>query len=150
HLRQQELAVQEMCRVLRDQGKLLLELYNHWNPKTIYKYIRMSPRLRKICNAPFKLLFRSMSPFDDWGLTYDCYNGWFQVRRWLGRANMYGICGRGVGFGYHKYFCEPFYVFAILERRVPGLLQKYLNACLALEGRLGRWPPFRYTLGKFV
>ena len=150
HLREQELAVQELCRVLRDQGNLLLELYNHWNPKTVYKFIRMSPILRKICNAPFKLLFRSLSPFDDWGLGYDNYNGWFQVKGWMQRANMHGIRGRGVGFGIHKYFFEPFQIFAVAGKWMPRLLQKYFDLCLATEGVIGRWPPWRYTLEKFT
>jgi SAM-dependent methyltransferase len=150
HLHQQEQAVRELCRVLKDKGNLLLELYNHWNPKTLYKAIRMSPRLRKVLNAPFQLLFRSMSPFKDWGFSYDKYNSWFQVRRWLGRAGMHDLRGQGVGFGYHRYFCEPFYVFALVSKKAPRLLQKYFDLCMVLERRIGHWPPFRYTLERFV
>jgi hypothetical protein len=51
-----------------------------WNPKTLYEQVRMSP-IRKVFDAPFRLLFRSMSPFDDWGLDYDNYNRWFETRR---------------------------------------------------------------------
>ena len=59
---------------------MILELYNTWNPKTLYEQVRMSP-IRKVFDAPFRLLFRSMSPFDDWGLDYDNYNRWFETRR---------------------------------------------------------------------
>ena len=83
HLHQQEAAVLEMSRVTREHGNVILELYNTWNLKTIYKEIRMSPRLRKALNAPFRLVFRSMSPFGDWNLDYDNYNSWFEVKPWL-------------------------------------------------------------------
>lgn len=150
HLREQERGVRELCRVLQDKGDLILELYNQWNLKTIYKEICMRPKLRKVLNAPFALVFRSMRPFRDWVLTYDKYNSWFQVRRWLRHAGMHGIRGRGVGFGYHHYLLEPFYILAVMTKKMPGVLQKYFNAVLAVEKRLGPWPPFRYTMEKFV
>ncbi len=150
HLIAQREAVHEMCRVVDKRGLIVLELYNTWNPKTVYKNIRMSPRLRKVLNAPFRLVFRSMSPFDEWGLTYDRYNGWFQVKRWLREAGMRDFRGRGVGFGYHKYFFAPFYIFAVLEKHAPNFFQRYLNTVLWVEQRIGPRIPFRYIMEKFV
>ena len=149
HLVCQRQAVYEMCRVARKQGMVVMELYNAWNPKTIYKNIRMS-RYRKILNAPFRLIFRSMSPFDEWGLTYDRYNNWFETKRWLRERQMSDFRGRGVGFGYHKYLLEPFYIMAVLEKHAPRLLQRYFDACLWIEQRIGPLIPFRYTMEKFV
>jgi ubiquinone/menaquinone biosynthesis C-methylase UbiE/uncharacterized protein YbaR (Trm112 family) len=149
HLRQQELAVQEVCRVVRRDGDVILELYNTLNLKTIYKNIRMS-RYAVYLNAPFRWVFRSMSPFAAWGLEYDKYNNWFQVRRWLAARGMAEVTGRGVGFGYHKYFFQPFYVSAVFAQKAPGLFKRYLDACSAFEKRWGASIPFRWTLEKFV
>ena len=41
HLKAQREGVLEICRVIRQGGGVVLELYNEWNPKTIYKNIRM-------------------------------------------------------------------------------------------------------------
>ena len=149
HLKAQREGVLEICRVIRQGGGVVLELYNEWNPKTIYKNIRMSP-YRKMFNFPFRLLFKSMSPFGDWGLAYDQYNGWFQTKGWLREGGMDGFSGRGVGFGYHKYLFEPFYINAILEKRYPDLLGRYYDICLSVETWIGPVIPFRYTLEKFV
>lgn len=149
HLREQERAVAEMARVLAADGDLLLELYNTWNPKTLYKALRMSP-LAPLFNAPFRLLFRSMSPFAPWGLAYDRYTSWPQARRWLVRAGVGELQGRGVGFGYHKYLFQPFYLDAELAKRAPAALKRYYDACFRLERRLGGHAPFRYLWEKFV
>ena len=150
HLHQQEAAVLEMSRVTREYGNVILELYNTWNLKTIYKEIRMSPRLRKALNAPFRLVFRSMSPFGDWNLDYDNYNSWFEVKPWLRRANLGRLEGRGAGFGYHKYFLQPFYIEATLRHIAPNLLRRYFALCFAIEKMVGGWIPLRYFLEKIV
>jgi SAM-dependent methyltransferase len=150
HLRQQEDAVREMARVTRDKGDVILELYNTWNLKALYKQVRMTRNLRKLLNAPFRLLFRSMSPFGDWGLEYDRYNGWFQVKRWMRRAHLYGFAGRGLGFGYHHYLLQPFYLDAVWEKKAPHLRKRYYDACLHVERAIGRIVPFRYGMEKFV
>jgi uncharacterized protein YbaR (Trm112 family)/ubiquinone/menaquinone biosynthesis C-methylase UbiE len=149
HLVRQREGVHEMCRVTRKQGITILELYNTWNPKTVYKNIRMSP-YRKILNAPFRLIFRSMSPFDDWGLAYDRYNSWFEAKRWLHECGMDNFRGRGLGFGYHKYFLGPFYITSVLEKHAPRFLERYFGACLWIEQRIGPLIPFRYIMEKFV
>jgi ubiquinone/menaquinone biosynthesis C-methylase UbiE/uncharacterized protein YbaR (Trm112 family) len=149
HLRAQEKAVGELSRVTRSGGSVVLELYNKWNLKTVYKNIRMS-RLGKVLNWPFRKVFRSLSPFDDWGLTYDRYNSWLELHRWLRRCGMVRIRGRGVGFGYHKYLFDPFFIDAIMEKRAPKLLKKYYNACFSAEKLVGSWVPFVYVMEKFV
>jgi uncharacterized protein YbaR (Trm112 family) len=149
HLVEQELAVQEMCRVVRRNGDVILELYNTLNPKTLYKNIRMS-RYAKYLDAPFRWVFRSMSPFAPWGIEYDKYNDWFQVRRWLAARGMAGVTGRGTGFGYHKYLWHPFFVSPVLARMAPRLLTRYLETCVAFEQRWGASIPFRWILEKFA
>jgi SAM-dependent methyltransferase len=150
HLKQQQTAVEEMCRVTRVDGDVILELYNTWNPKTVYKNIRMSPRLRRIFNAPFRAVFRSMSPFDDWGLAYDKYNGWFQVKGWLQGANMARIRGRGVGFGFHKYLIGPFFIGAVFEKYAPNMVRRYYSAAFFAERSLGGIRPLTYWMEKFT
>jgi ubiquinone/menaquinone biosynthesis C-methylase UbiE/uncharacterized protein YbaR (Trm112 family) len=149
HLTKQQLAIQEMCRVVRRNGDVILELYNALNPKALYKAIRMSP-YAKYFNAPFRWIFHSMAPFAPWGLDYDKYNHWWQVRRWLAAQGMTRVKGRGVGFGYHKYFFHPFYVSAIFAKKSPRLLKRYLDVCSGFERRWGASIPFRWVLEKFV
>ncbi|MBF0309562.1 MAG: methyltransferase domain-containing protein [Magnetococcales bacterium] len=149
HLVEQERAVSEMARVVRPKGDLILQVYNTWNLKTIYKNIRMSP-MRKVFNWPFRKLFRSMSPFDDWGLDYDRYNSWVELSRWMGRSGLQRLSGRGVGFGYHKYFFQPFFIDAVLRNHAPNFLKGYYRFCAALERRIGSLPPFRYLLEKIA
>jgi SAM-dependent methyltransferase len=149
HLKQQEQAVQELCRVTREHGDLILELYNTWNLKTIYKEIRMS-RFRTVLNAPFTLLFRSLSPFDHWRLDYDNYNHWFEVKGWLKKSHMHRIRGRGVGFGFHKYLFDVFFINSIFEKRTPELLRRYYAACARFEKRFGATIPLRYVMEKIV
>lgn len=150
HLQRQEEAVREMCRVTRPDGDVILELYNTWNPKTLYKNIRMSPRLRKVLNAPFRIIFRSMSPFSDWGIGYDRYNSWFQVKRWLRRAGMKDVHGRGVGFGFHKYLIGPLYIDAVLNKRAPNLLRRFYQASFRAEKLIGGLRPFSWVMEKFT
>jgi hypothetical protein len=149
HLKKQEEAVSELCRITRDQGDLILELYNTWNLKTIWKEIRMS-KIRPLFNAPFKLFFRSLSPFSEWGINYDNYNHWFEVKPWLKNGRMHGLKGRGVGFGFHKYFFDAFFINGIGERHVPKLLRGYYDAAFAFEKRFGALIPLRYVMEKVV
>ena len=150
HLVRQEAAVREMCRVTRVDGNVILELYNTWNPKTLYKNIRMSPTWSRIFNAPFRLLFRSMSPFSPWGIGYDRYNDWFQVKRWMRGARMGDFRGRGVGFGFHKYLLEPLYVQAVMTKRAPALLRKFYDVSFMAEKTLGGVRPLSWVMEKFT
>jgi uncharacterized protein YbaR (Trm112 family) len=61
----QEKAVLEILRVTRDKGDAIFELYNTLNLKTIYKNIRTDLCLRRVFNASFGLLLKSMLPFAD-------------------------------------------------------------------------------------
>ncbi|MEO5367856.1 MAG: class I SAM-dependent methyltransferase, partial [Magnetococcus sp. WYHC-3] len=149
HLREQRAAVTEMARLVRPGGDLILELYNSLNLKTLYKNLRMSP-WQKVANAPFRLLFRSLSPFPPWGLDYDAYNHWWQVRGWMTAAGLAGFRGRGVGFGFHKYLFQPFFIDAQWRRRHPSSLVRWYAACESLERRIGHWPLFRHGMEKFT
>ncbi len=149
HIRAQREAVAELCRILKIGGTVVIEVYNKWNLKTIYKNIRMS-KFAKVLNKPFKLVFRSLSPFSDWGLAYDRYNSWLELRRWLKAGGADQFRGRGVGFGYHKYLFEPFYINAILDKRAPRLAERYYTMCSNVEQLIGPWVPFVFLMEKFV
>lgn len=150
HLQRQELAIREMARVAGPRGDVILELYNSWNPKTLYKSIRKNAKLGRFLDTPFKMIRSSWSPFGLHGLDYDHYNNWFEVKRWLQAAGMRVVAGHSVGFGYHKYFFQPFAIHSILKRAVPGLLKKYYDACFRVEQALGKYPLFKETWEKFV
>jgi hypothetical protein len=107
-------------------------------------------RLQPIFNAPFRLLFRSLSPFAEWGLDYDNYNHWFEVKGWLAKNHMRGLQGRGVGFGFHKYLFDTFFVNGILEKHAPDFLRKYYATAFACEKLLGSMIPLRYVMEKIV
>jgi len=149
HIRAQDVAVSEMARVTRSKGNLMVEVYNSWNLKALYKNIRMSPRLRGILNLPFRPFVKDRLPFGDWGLTYDRYNSWLELRRWLGRSGMKPNGGRGAGFGYHRYILHRSFVEMLLMRR-SRLITAYYNACFHVEKLIGGLPPFRYFLEKII
>ncbi|MEO5376205.1 MAG: methyltransferase domain-containing protein [Magnetococcus sp. DMHC-6] len=149
HIHAQQAAIQELGRVVRENGDVLLQIYNSWNPKNLYKAIRMS-RIRKVFNFPFRLLFKSMSPFDDWGISYDRYNSWWELKNWMRQSGLSQLQGRGVGFGYHKYLFQPFYIDAILSKKLPELLKAYYNRCLEWENRLGHRLFFRHSMEKIA
>ena len=150
-LTDQQKAVEQLCRVTRPGGDVILELYNTWNPKTLYRKIRLSPRLRGVLNAPFRAVFRSMSPFAEWCWSpHDTFSSWFQVKTWLRNANMRGVRGRGVGFGFHHYFFQPFYIDGFLSKRAPHFLRRYYSAAFSAERLLGGVRPFTYCMEKFT
>jgi len=62
---EQDTVVLEISRVTRNKDDAIFELYNPFNLKTIYKNIRMDLCLRRMFNAPFRLLIKSMPPFAD-------------------------------------------------------------------------------------
>lgn len=150
HLEKQREAVVEMDRVLGPGGELVLHLYNQYTTKTIAKSIRMSARWQPIFNAPFRALFRSMSPFAPWPLDYDLYNSVPQVSQWLRESGLSVVEVRGAGFGFHKWVFDAFAIAAWLERRFPGAWERYLNLSLHLQEFLGRRWPFNRVMEKFV
>ncbi|MBF0609811.1 MAG: methyltransferase domain-containing protein, partial [Magnetococcales bacterium] len=149
HLQAQQQAVQEMARVTRKGGDVLIQVYNVWNLKTFYKLLRQSP-LQPLLNAPFRLLFRSMSPFAPWELDYDRYTRWSTLANWMEEASLIPGAGRGAGFGFHKYFLVPFYLDALWKNRAPQGRATYYRHALAVEKRLAALFPFRYLLEKFT
>jgi ubiquinone/menaquinone biosynthesis C-methylase UbiE len=62
---EQEKAVLEIPRVTRDKGDAIFELYNTFNLKTICKNIPKDLCLRRVFNASFWLLLKSIPPFAD-------------------------------------------------------------------------------------
>lgn len=149
HIVDQDVAVGEMSRVARGLGDVIIEVYNRWNLKTLYKVIRMS-RLGRILDLPFGLIRKGWSPFGPWGMDYDCYNSWWELSRWLRASGMRITGGSGLGFGYHKYLLHPFYLHALALRIAPRLLQRHYELCFALEKLIGPWVPFRYGMEKIV
>ena len=149
HIKEQENAIKEMIRVTRNHGHVILEVYNKWNVKTIYKNIRMSPKLSRIFNAPFKLLFNSMSPFASWGIEYDRYNSYIEINRMF-NSSISSVECRGMGFGYHKYLFQPFYINSLMQDKIPNILSSYYNGCFKVEKVVGSLFPFKYFMEKLI
>jgi ubiquinone/menaquinone biosynthesis C-methylase UbiE/uncharacterized protein YbaR (Trm112 family) len=149
HLKEQELAVTEIARVLRPGGEVTMHCYNELSSKAVVKHVRQG-WLGRVLNAPFRALFRTLSPFAPWELAYDKYNSVPQVRRWLRRGGVRMTQVLGAGFGFNKWFMGGFLVAPWLERKRPKLLQAYLAASLRAEEAAGRIWPFNYFMEKFV
>jgi hypothetical protein len=149
HIHDQDKAVSEMCRTARSSGDIIVEVYNTWNLKTIYKAIRMS-QLGPILNKPFQWITPRWSPFGPWGLDYDRYNSWRELSRWLRASGTRVIEARGVGFGFNKYFFLPFLGDALVKRISPRMLQGYYDLCLKIEPVIGKLFPFRFLMEKLV
>ncbi|MGH7467398.1 MAG: methyltransferase domain-containing protein [Longimicrobiales bacterium] len=149
HLRQQADAVAEMARVLRPSGEMIMHCYNGVSSKGVVKRIRQT-RLAPILNAPFRAIFRSMSPFEPWGIPYDQYNSAWQVKRWLRASGTSVKMVRGASFGFNKWFLSGFMIIPWVERKNPALVKRYLNWSLRTELVLGRLWPFSHLMEKFV
>ena len=57
--------------------------------------------------------------------------------------------GRGVGFGFHKYFMDPFFVEDV-RKRTPKLLRRFYRASFGAEKALGALRPFSWAMEKFT
>jgi ubiquinone/menaquinone biosynthesis C-methylase UbiE/uncharacterized protein YbaR (Trm112 family) len=147
HLRKQFEAVSEMVRVCDSGGRVVLHLYNSLTTKNIAKTIRGS-RLQPLFNAPFRMLFRTLSPFAKWPLDYDHYNSAFEARRWLKTLGVEVEEIRGEGFGFNKWLVEDFFIAPFLQKR--GLLTRYLAASTRWENRFKGVRPAKYFMEKFV
>jgi SAM-dependent methyltransferase len=150
HIREQGQAVADMARVLAPGGEITLQCYNDLSSKGLVKRLRQSRLGSAVLNAPFRLLFRTMSPFGPWELEYDQYNTVPQVRRWLRDAGVRVTKVRGTGFGFNKWLLAGFMVAPWLEKHRPEILKRYLAVSLRAEEALGRHSPFSSVMEKFV
>jgi len=130
HLRAPEKAFSEMVRATRPAGFVGLEIYNKFNLKEVYKQIRMLPWIEKIRT---------------WGLKYDPYYSYRDIKRWC-RENFVNPAGyTGVGWGYHFYFLDLFF----FRRFAPKFLQKIVYGFSYFTGGIfGTLPFFRVTMEK--
>ena len=149
HVHDQARAVSDMVRVVRSGGELTIHCYNDLSSKGVVKRIRQS-RFAPVLNAPFRALFKSMSPFGPWELEYDQYNTVPQVSRWLRQGGARVTTVRGTGFGFNKWLIDGFMVGPWLEKHHPTILKRYLATCLRAEESVGRYAPFNRIMEKFV
>ena len=130
HLQSPEQAFSEMVRATKPSGYVALELYNKFNPKELYKRIRM---------------IKWMNKRWPWGLNYDRYYSYREIEYWY-RNNFVKILKyAGAGWGIH------FYLLEILQFRrfAPKRLQKIVyDFFLKLEDIAGDWPFISKTLEK--
>ena len=149
HIHDQARAVADMVRVLRPGGEIILHCYNSASSKGAVKRLRQS-RLAPVLNAPFRALFRTLSPFAPWDLQYDQYNTVSQVCRWLRQEGVKVTVVRGTGFGFNKWLLTEFMVAPWLEKHHPAILKRYLDGSLRAEEAIGSLPFFSYVMEKFV
>lgn len=130
HLEAPEHAFSEMARITRPSGYIALEIYNKLNLKEIYKRFRM---------------FKFMDKIRPWGLSYDRYYSYREIKKWCQTNFIKPLKYAGAGWGIH------FYLFELISFRrfAPNWLQKMVyNFFLLLEDMVGVLPFFSKTLEK--
>lgn len=130
HLKAPEDAFREMVRTTKPSGYIVLEVYNKYNLKELYKRIRMLP------------IFDRIKP---WGLSYDRYYSYREIATWCRESFVKPLAWGGAGWGFH------FWLFDIIKFRAwaPRWLQKTAyHFSFALEDFLGMRPFFSKTMEK--
>jgi ubiquinone/menaquinone biosynthesis C-methylase UbiE len=144
HIRNQEKAINEMARVCKPSGTLIIVNYNSWSLLNVYKHIRMS-WVGKILNIPFKPILGQRSFFGPWGFQYDNYCSVPELSRMMSRngfqlRHKWGItCGA-------PWFLNSFFIGKILEMFVPTFFRYFLLGCLWFDKCIGRRNPCKYFL----
>ncbi len=148
HMPDQKKVIQEMARVCRPGGRVVLISYNTWSFLCLYKQLRLS-RLAKILNIPLKPLLRQRSFLNPWGFTYDNYCSMNELCGWL----------KGMGFSIETtwgatlgqpWFWNDFFIGKILEKMAPFLLRPLIALFLFLDATLARCFPFKYFTDKNI
>lgn len=130
HLKAPQHAFGEMTRVTHPASFIVLENYNRYNLKALYKAFRMIPSIQKIW---------------PWGLSYDKYDSYRDINAWCEDHFVKPLDFAGAGWGFH------FYLFDFIKFRgiFPQWLQKpILDCCLFAEDIVGLWPIFSKTMEK--
>ncbi|NCN22249.1 methyltransferase domain-containing protein [Candidatus Falkowbacteria bacterium] len=130
HLRAPEEAFEEMVRVTKPSGYVSVENYNKFNLKEIYKRFRMWKPLAKRWN---------------WGLAYDDYNSFLEIKNWSKNNFVRPIRFVGAGWGFYFYIFE----FFQFRRFTPESVQRIIyNFFFAIEKIVHTIPPFSHTMEK--
>lgn len=130
HLQAPEHAFSEMVRVTKPSGHISLELYNKLNLKELYKRFRMS---------------KFASKKRPWGLDYDRYYSFREIKKWSRDNFVKPIKYAGAGWGINFYFFE----IIQFRRFAPKWLQKIIfNLFLFFENIVSLWPFFSKTMEK--
>ena len=131
HLKNPQLAFDEMSRITKPDGYLALEVYNKFNLKEIYKKIRMNKFFNKI---------------KPWPLQYDEYYSFLQIRDWANKNALKTAGWSGSGWGIHFYFFE----LIRFKSFNPNLQKKILDFYFYLERIIGTNIFFSKTLEKIT
>lgn len=130
HLRCPEQAFAEMVRVTRPAGFVALQVYNKYNLKELYKRFRM---------------IKVVDRFKPWGLDYDRYYSYREIREWCRDTFVTPVVWVGAGWGFYFYLFDRFK----FRRFAPRRLQEFVyNLSLRAERIVGRWPFFSKTMEK--
>lgn len=143
HMRDQQKMIDEMARVCKPGGRVIMICYNSWSLLNVYKHIRMS-WVGRILNLPFGWLLKQRSFFGPWGFEYDNYCSIPEVGRMMRKASVEPELAWGVSCGM-PWFWVNFFIGKILERLVPWLWKGILKTYLWLDRTAGRHFPLKYT-----
>jgi ubiquinone/menaquinone biosynthesis C-methylase UbiE len=142
HMRDQQKMIDEMSRVCKPGGKVILICYNSWSFLNVYKHIRMS-WVGKVLNFPIGWLLKQRSFFGPWGFEYDNYCSTPEVKKMMLKSNIKPQQSWGVSSAM-PWFLVNFFIAKILELIAPWLLKAILKFYLWIDRTLARFFPLKY------
>ncbi|NQT96047.1 MAG: class I SAM-dependent methyltransferase [Candidatus Omnitrophica bacterium] len=136
---EQQLAINEMSRILKKNGHLILMTYNALTPLAVYKQINMSG-LNKIW---------PWWPLRDWKWMVDDYSFPWELEGMFRKASMEvkalqgAVCGEPEILKFLK-------LSKFLEKEFKFTLRRYLKLCRKIGLYLNKKAPFKFFLGRVL
>lgn len=143
HIRNQQKMMDEMTRVCKPGGQVILIGYNSWSLLNIYKHIRMS-WVGRLLNLPFGWLLKQRSFFGPWGFEYDNYCSIPEVRGMMKKTGLQPETAWGVSCG-GSWFFANFFIAKIMQTLMPTFWKMILSFFLLIDRTLARHFPLKYA-----
>jgi len=142
HLRDQQKLINEMARVCKPGGRVVLICYNSWSVLNLYKHIRMS-WVGKILDCPFGWILKQRSFFGPWGFDYDNYCSIPEVKTMMKRTSLKPATSWGLS-SLGPWFFINFFIAKIMQTLAPRLWKRVLIFFLLIDRTLSRAFPLKY------
>lgn len=143
HMRDQQAMIDEMARVCKPGGQVMIICYNSWSLLNIYKHIRMS-WVGRVLNLPFGWLLKQRSFFGPWGFEYDNYCSIPEVKKMMKKVNVKPVRSWGVSCGM-PWFWVNFFISKIMQTIAPPVWKAVLKGFLFIDRTAGRFFPLKYV-----
>ncbi|HPF37673.1 MAG TPA: class I SAM-dependent methyltransferase [Phycisphaerae bacterium] len=147
HIHDQQLAINELARVAKPGGAVIVLTLNTWTLHCLYKNIRMSRfvhwidrPLRKKLNKPNAL---------GWSFAYDNYCSMPELTRLFRTAGMRVTGRKGGTIGAPWFFNIPL-IMRPMQRFIQPPLRAFFAVCRWVEDRVGGCFPFTHKLDKII